>query len=77
MNKYKIKNDIDLNVLKKYPFEYEDSSKFAHGNKDASKFIKIWKHNRKIEFTNGTYPHGLKILNMLTRDNLVEKIDDK
>lgn len=68
----KIKDNVDLDDLKKYPFESSDSGSIFWSNRDCSKHIRIWFHNREI-FCND--PNN-KILKMLKRDGLVEKIED-
>ncbi len=72
----KIKDNVDLKELEKYPFEYEDSGHFSHSDKNCQHHFNVWKHSRKIEFVNGEYPHGIKILNMMKKDGIVEEVDD-
>lgn len=68
----KIKDNVDLDDLKKYPFESSDSGSVFWSNRDCSNHIRIWFHNRKIFYND---PNN-KILKMLKRDGLVEKIED-
>lgn len=64
----KIKADLNIEVLKKYPFECSDSASIFWSNKDCSKYIRIWFASREI-FCND--PNN-KILKMLRKDKLIE-----
>ncbi len=44
----KIKDDISLEILRKYPFEGTDSASIFWSNKDCSKHIRIWFISRQI-----------------------------
>ena len=68
----KIKDNIDLKELEKYPFESSDSGSIFWSNKDCSNRIRVWFYNREIQ-CNDENNH---ILKMLKRDGLVEKVDD-
>ena len=68
----KIKDNVDLKELDKYPFESSDSSSIFWSNKDCSKYIRIWFYNRKIQCND----ENNRILKMLERDGLVEKVEE-
>lgn len=68
----KIKDNIDLKELEKYPFESSDSGSIFWSNKDCSNRIRVWFYNREIQ-CNDENNH---ILKMLKKDGLVEKVDD-
>ena len=67
----KIKDNVDLKELKKYPFESSDSMSIFWSNRDCSKTIRVYFYNRKIYCND---PNN-RILKMLKRDGLVEEID--
>lgn len=66
----KIKDSVDLKELEKYPFECSDSASIFWSNKDCSKRIRIWFHTREIDCND----QNNKILKMLQKDGLVEKV---
>ncbi len=66
----KIKDNVDLKELKKYPFESSDSARFFWYNKDCSKGIEVWFYNRQVVCDD---PNN-RILKMLKRDGLVEEV---
>jgi len=59
----KIKDDVDLKGLKEYPFECSDSGSIFWSNRDCSKYIRIWFHNREIQCNDSNN----KILKMLKK----------
>ena len=67
----KIKDNVDISILKKYPFECSDSASIFWSNKDCSKYIRIWFDSREI-VCNDDNNH---ILKMLKKNNLVEKVE--
>lgn len=68
----KIKDNVDLKELEKYPFESSDSGSIFWSNKDCSNHIRIWFYNREIQ-CNDENNH---ILKMLRKDGLVEKVEE-
>lgn len=68
----KIKDNVDLKILEKYPFECSDSASIFWSNKDCSTHIRIWFHTREIYCND----QNNKILKMLQKDGLVEEVDD-
>lgn len=66
----KIKDNVDLKILEKYPFECTDSASIFWSNKDCSKRIRIWFNTREIDCND----QNNKILKMLQKDGLVEKV---
>lgn len=69
----KIKDNVDLSILEKYPFECSDSASIFWSNKDCSKYIRIWFYDREID-CNDDNNH---ILKMLKKDDLVEKVEEE
>ena len=69
----KIKDNVDLKELEKYPFECSDSSSIFWNNKDCSKHIRVYFDSREIK-CNDENNH---ILKMLKKDGLVKKVEDK
>ena len=68
----KIKDNIDLKILKKYPFESSDSGSIFWISKDCSTYIRIWFLSREISCND----KNNKILKMLKKDGLVEEVED-
>lgn len=64
----KIKDNVDLKILEKYPFECSDSASVFWHNRDCSKYIRIYFRTREICCND---PNN-KILKMLQKDGLVE-----
>lgn len=73
MNEMKLKDNVDLKELEKYPFECSDSASIFWNNQDCSKYIRIWFHTRKIYCND----QNNKILKMLQKDGLIEKRENK
>ena len=65
---YKIKKNVDLHILEKYPFECSDSGSIFWSNRDCTKYIRVWYYNRHID----TNDDNNFILKKLIKDNLVE-----
>lgn len=68
----KIKDNVDLKILKKYPFECSDSASIFWSSKDCSTYIRVWFHDREISCND----KNNKILKMLKKDGLVEEVED-
>ena len=68
----KIKDNVDLKILKKYPFESSDSGSIFWSSQDCSTYIRIWFHSREISRND----KNNKILKMLKRDGLVEEVSN-
>lgn len=68
----KIKDHVDLKILEKYPFECSDSASIFWSSKDCSTHIRIWFHTREINCND----QNNKILKMLQKDGLVEKVEE-
>ena len=71
----KIKDITQLEKYKQY-FTYEDSTSFFLYNSitNPTKQLHIWKINGEIEFVNGEFKAGLKLIEKLKQDNLVEEV---
>lgn len=68
----KIKDNVDLKILKNYPFECSDSGSIFWSSKDCSTYIRIWFHSREISCND----KNNRILKMLKKDDLIEKAED-
>jgi len=67
----KIKDNVDLKELEKYPFESSDSGSIFWSNQDCSKYIRVWFYNRHIV----TNDENNFILKKLIKADLVEKVE--
>lgn len=70
----KIKGITQLEKYKQY-FTFEDSTHFFLYNSitNPTKQLNIWKLNGEIEFVNGKFKAGIKLIEKLKQDNLVEE----
>ena len=66
----KIRANVDLKDLEKYPFECQDSASIFWNNQDCSKYIRGWFLTRKIICND---PNN-KILKMMEKDGIVGEI---
>lgn len=65
----KIRNDVDLKELEKYPFECSDSGSIFWNNRECSKYIRVWFFSREIQCND----KNNFILKKMIKDGLVEE----